>query len=85
MKKKIKRILAVIFIPIIVFILGHIAIYTYCYFTPKLEINKSQTYYLYDKSEQLVSGYDEEQWVTLDEISPYLIDATISTEDKYFY
>lgn len=84
MKKKIKIISAVILIPIMIFILGHIGIYTYCYITPKLEINKSQSYYLYDKNLQLVSD-SEENWVSLGDISPYLIEATISTEDKYFY
>lgn len=84
MKKKIKRILATIIIPIIVFILGHVTIYAYCYFTPKLEINKSQSYYLYDKELELVSGSNDD-WVSLSDISPYLIKATISTEDKYFY
>ena len=84
MKKKIKRILTTILIPIVVFILGHVAIYSYCYFTPKLEINKSQSYYLYDKDAELVSGSNDD-WVSLNDISPYLIEATISTEDKYFY
>ena len=84
MKKKIKLILKLILIPIIIFILGHIGVYTYCYLTPKLEINKSQAYYLYDSKEQIVSGFNDD-WVSLDEISPYLIEATISTEDKYFY
>ena len=84
MKKKIKITLAVFLTPLVVLILGHIAVYTYCYFTPKLEINKSQTYYLYDKNEQLVSGF-EDDWISLEDISPYLIEATISTEDKYFY
>ena len=84
MKKKIKIISAVILIPIIVFILGHVGIYTYCYITPKLEINKSQSYYLYDKNLQIVSGSDS-NWVSLSDISPYLIEATISTEDKHFY
>lgn len=84
MKKKLKTIMKLILVPIIIFILGHIGIYTYCYITPKLEINKSQAYYLYDKDSQLVSGSND-NWVSLENISPYLIEATISTEDKYFY
>lgn len=84
MKKKLKIISAVILIPIIVFILGHIGIYTYCYITPKLEINKSQSYYLYDKNLELVSG-SEDNWISLNDISPHLIEATINTEDKHFY
>lgn len=84
MKKKIKTITKLILIPITIFIFGHIALYTYCYITPKLEINKSWGYYLYDKDAQLVSQSNDD-WVSLNDISPYLIDATISTEDKYFY
>ena len=82
--KKVKITLAVFITPIIIFILGHIAIYTYCYFTPKLEINKSKAYYLYDNNKELIPGF-EEDWVSLEDISPYLIEATISAEDKYFY
>ena len=84
MKKRIKNTLILIAIPIIIFILGHIGIYTYCYLTPKIEINKSQSYYLYDNNNNLVSGF-EDNWVSLEEISPHLINATLNTEDKYFY
>lgn len=84
MKKKIKKLLTIIIIPITIFILGHTAIYGYCYFTPKLEINKSQIYYLYDKNEEIVAGYND-NWISINDISPYLIEATISTEDKYFF
>lgn len=84
MKKIIKRTLKIILIPIIVFILGNAIVYTYCLITPKMNINKSQSYYLYDNKEQLVSQTDD-TWVTLDEISINLINATISAEDKYFY
>lgn len=84
MKKILKRTLKIILIPIIVFILGNAIVYTYCLITPKMNINKSQSYYLYDNKEQLVSQTDD-TWVTLDEISINLINATISAEDKYFY
>ena len=84
MKKKIKKILVIILVPIVVFILGHIGIYPYCYITPKLEINKSGAYYLYDNQNNLLSNSND-TWVSLNEISPYLIEATINTEDKHFY
>lgn len=84
MKKKIKLILKLILMPLLIIIIGHIGVYAYCYITPKLEINKSQAYYLYDNNDKLVSGFND-NWVSLDEISPYLIEATINTEDKYFY
>lgn len=84
MKKKTKKIIKIILIPIIVFILGNIGIYIYCFLTPKMEINKSQSYYLYDNESKLVSQTNDE-WIPLDKISKNLIEATISTEDKYFY
>ena len=84
MKKKIKKILIIILVPIVIFILGHIGIYTYCYITPKLEINKGGAYYLYDNQNNLLSNSND-TWVNLNEISPYLIEATINTEDKHFY
>lgn len=61
-----------------------IGLYGYCYITPKVDINKSQSYYLYDNKEEMVFN-NNNKWISLDKISPYLIDATISTEDKHFY
>lgn len=84
MKRKVKKIMMILMIPIAIFVLGNVIVYGYCYITPKMEINKSQSYYLYDNMEMLVSQTDDE-WISLDRISSYLIDATISTEDKYFY
>lgn len=84
MKKKIKKIIKIILIPITIFIFGNIAVYLYCLITPKIEINKSQSYYLYDNKDALVFQNNDD-WVPLDKISNNLINATISTEDKYFY
>lgn len=61
-----------------------VGLYAYCYITPKMDINKSQSYYLYDNKEEMVFN-NNNKWISLDKISPYLIDATISTEDKHFY
>ena len=61
-----------------------VGLYGYCYITPKMDINKSQSYYLYDNKEEMVFN-NNNKWISLDKISPYLIDATISTEDKHFY
>jgi len=65
------------------FILGNIGLYIYCLITPKIEISRNQSYYLYDNNESLI--FNNYSWLKLDEISDYLIDATLSTEDKYFY
>lgn len=67
-----------------VFVLAHAALYVYCLITPKMDINKSQSYYLYDNESKLVFD-DGDEWVSLNNISPYLIEATINTEDQYFY
>ncbi len=69
---------------VIGFLIFNIGLYLYCYITPKLAINKSQVYYLYDSDGNLIFN-DNEDWIKLENISPYLIDATVYTEDKYFY
>jgi len=69
---------------VMIFLLFNIGLYLYCYVTPKLTINKAQSYYLYDSNENLIFD-DSEDWISLDKISSYLVDATIYTEDKYFY
>ena len=84
MKKILKKTLKIILIPIIVFIVGNIGMYIYCLITPKMDINESQSFYLYDQNEQLVFQTNDD-WIPLEKISQHLIDATISTEDKYFY
>ena len=83
MKKKTKKITKIILLPIIIILLGNTIFYIYCYLTPKLEINKSQSYYLYDNESKLVFG--DNDWIPLNKISNNLINATIYTEDKYFY
>ncbi len=66
-----------------VFILGNLGMYIYCLITPKVEINKSTSLYFYDNQNNEI--LNDNNWVSLENISPYLIDATISTEDKHFY
>lgn len=83
MNKKTKKITKIILLPIIIILLGNTIFYIYCYLTPKLEINKSQSYYLYDNESKLVFG--DNDWIPLNKISNNLINATIYTEDKYFY
>lgn len=68
----------------VLFLLFNIGLYLYCYITPKLSINKVNGYYLYDSDNNLIFD-DNENWIALEKISPYLIDATVYTEDKYYY
>ena len=73
------------FILIILFILGF-SIYGYSRVSSKLEIKNANNISLYDKNDNLFfMGNGTSQWINLNDISKYLIDATISTEDKNFY
>ena len=72
-----------IFVSIIILI---IALYTNAYFSKPIELNTIGTYYLYDNRDNLIyEGSSKNEWAHLDEISPYLIDAIISVEDKNYY
>lgn len=72
-----------IFFYILIF-LGFMGLKIYAYILPPLDINKANSYYLYDKNEKLLSNSNNE-WINLDNISDYLIKATIAIEDKNFY
>ena len=65
------------------FIILHGLLYIYCLITPKIQITRNQSYYLYDDDGNLI--FNNYSWLSLDEISDYLIEATLSTEDKHFY
>ena len=81
--KIIKRLFKIIiFFTVLIFILYH-GIYFYASTTNKLNINSASGYNMYDMNNELIDGSNE--WVKLDNISKYLIDATISIEDKNFY
>ena len=68
---------------IIIFIAFHGILYIYCLITPKIQITRNQSYYLYDSEDNLI--FNNYSWLNLDEISDYLIEATLSTEDRHFY
>ena len=81
--KIIKNMGKVILILVGIFVLANLGLYIYCLITPKIQISRNQSYYLYDMDgEQIFNNYS---WVSLDDVSPYVIDATLSTEDKHFY
>lgn len=65
------------------FVFFNISIYIYCAITPKININRNQSYYLYDNSDNLI--FNNYSWVGLEDISSNLIEATLASEDKYFY
>ena len=71
---------------IIIFILSLIGVVLYMKFSPKITINSANNITLYDRDNNVVfKGSEKKEWVELDEISSYLIDSTVYTEDKNFY
>ena len=66
----------------LLFLLIHGGLYVYCISTPKLQISRNQSYYLYDNNNELI--FNNYSWLDLDQISKYLIDATLSTICKKF-
>ena len=71
---------------IILFILSIGGIFLYVKLSPKITINSANNIVLYDKDNNIYfKGSEKKEWVSLDEISSYLIDSTIYTEDKNFY
>ena len=82
--RKLKKISKISFFVFGFFILVYLSLYLIAGFSKKLPISFSSNYYFYDISGNLYNGEDN-NWVKLDQISNYLVDATISIEDKHFY
>lgn len=83
--KKWKKLGKLFGIVIIVLLLTYISIYVVAKLMPKLPINSANSFYLFDKNNELFTIGNQKDWISLDEISPYVIDATLSVEDKNFY
>lgn len=81
--KKIKKIIKFIFVMFSIFVILNIGLYVYCIITPKIKINRNQSYYLYDNVDNLI--FNNYSWVSLDNINENLINATLATEDRNFY
>ena len=69
-----------------VFILGNVALYLYAYITPKIDINSNNSIVFYDnEGKSFFESSSENKWASISDISKYVIDATVATEDKNFY
>lgn len=82
--KKIWKLAKILVLSLVFGIISFFGLYIYALITPKLDINKARSYYLYDNNEQLVFN-DNDEWINLEDISDNLVKATIYTEDKRFY
>lgn len=84
--KVLKKCLKIFIILIGLFIVGNVCVYTYAKLSPKIEIKNANSFMLFDsENEVFFQGSGSREWISLDDISPYLIEATINTEDKNFY
>lgn len=81
-KTSVKCIISVI----IVFVLFNLFGFLYAFLTPKLDIKSANAFSVYDNRAKLVfQGNGNDSWVSLKDMNNYVINATISTEDKNFY
>lgn len=84
--KFLKYLLYITFFSIITITLILISAYIYASSLQKIDINNINNITIIDNSNEIVfNGNNRKEWIKLNEISDYVIDATISTEDKRFY
>ncbi len=74
--------------PLIIILLSmlgiYISLYLIAFLVPKPKINKTNNYYFYDMNDALFKT-NKDDWISIDEISENVINATIAIEDKNFY
>lgn len=84
--KILRKIIRFFVVFLIIFVVGILSIYGYSKLSPKLEIEKANNIVFYDHTNSVFfEGTNDSEWVTLENISNNVINATISTEDKNFY
>ena len=81
--KKRKKILFFILLILVLPIFFVFGLYFYASYKSPLPIESANGFYMYDKDNVLFN--EKKKWDKLSDISPYLINATISIEDKHFY
>ena len=86
MKNLKKTLKSAVFI-MVIFTIFYAVLYVASVITPKINIRSANNIYMYDKDgKSFYEGNNgNRKWVKLENISKYLIDATIYSEDKNFY
>ena len=84
MMKIVKKLFKYGVICLVILLMGYLGLYIYAKTTTKLVIHNLNHHLIYDTNGELVKDLSE-TWVSLDEISPYVIDATVAIEDKKFF
>ena len=84
--RKFKKLIKFFMFFSILTIISFLGLILYIKTMPKLEIKSANAFLMYDNSNNLFfQGSGSQEWVNLDNISDYVILATINTEDKHFY
>lgn len=84
--KLVKKIMKYSIIFLLILFIFSFIFYGYSKLSMKIEIKNSNNVSLYDKNGEIFFvGNGTNAWISLEEISDYLIDATIAAEDKNFY
>ena len=84
--KLLKKIIKFSFFSLVLVFVFSFIFYGYSKLSIQLEIKNANNISLYDKNGNVFFvGNGTNEWIELEKISQYLIDATISTEDKNFY
>lgn len=61
-------------------------LYIYAYYTPAIELNTANSYYIYDNKDNVIyQGSANSEWVGLDNIDSKLKNYIIAIEDQHFY
>ena len=83
--KKIIIIIKTILLSLFTIIIIMSSFYVYAFITPKTHINTNDSIVYYDKNNNNIFEYQDNEYVKLDEISEHVKNAIISIEDKNFY
>ncbi|MGM9834681.1 MAG: transglycosylase domain-containing protein, partial [Bacilli bacterium] len=84
--KKIKLLFKIGLFSILFGIISILSLYLYAYLSPAIDIRNAGHLYIYDDNEELVfQGSSSNKWVELEDISPNLVNAVLTAEDKHFY
>lgn len=84
--KRIKKVLKIFLILIVFMMISFGGLILYIKMSPRLEIKSANAFLMYDNTNELFfQGSGSQEWVALDDISNYVVMATINTEDQHFY
>ena len=83
---KVKKVLKLFLFLGIVGCVSISCLYIYAYFTPAIELNTANSYYIYDNKDNVIyQGSANSEWIGLDNIDSKLKDYIIAIEDQHFY